>query len=219
MAGSPRPGPGNLDWIKLIHVCLFRTREKEELIRRLSTNHATADIFKNTKNMRKFSTQSMRGDHPTLSVTIDSQRPSKLSNTSSNSSHHSNPKDGRGSVLTLLNSDGVQDPLRLRNFSISFERSYIAQGSPNGELRPVRRKSLKLYWKRTRRQSIKQVQKTSPKGAHELMAQANYRTEIQALKMAQKRESCTCVKNCFALCNIYIWYLWKINKNLPFNNQ
>ena len=38
------------------------------------------------------------------------------------------------------------------------------------------------------------------------MTQANYRTEIQALKMAQKRESCTCARNCFALCNIYIWY-------------
>ena len=45
-----------------------------------------------------------------------------------------------------------------------------------------------------RRQSIKQVQKTSPKGAHELMTQANYRTEIQALKTAQKRESCTCAR-------------------------
>ena len=55
-----------------------------------------------------------------------------------------------------------------------------------------------------RRQSIKQVQKTAPKGAHELMTQANYRTEIQALKMAQKRETCSCARNCFAICNIYI---------------
>jgi len=142
---------------------IILTREKEELIRRLSTNHATADIFKNTTNMRKFSTQSMRGD-PTLSMTMDSQGRNTLSNTPSN---HSN-KERKNSVLTLLNTDGVQDPVRLR------------------------------------RQSIKQVQTTSPKGAHELMTQANYRTEIQALKMAQKRESCTCARNCFALCNIYI---------------
>jgi len=142
---------------------IILTREKEELIRRLSTNHATADIFKNTTNMRKFSTQSMRGD-PTHSMTMDSQGRNTLSNTSSS---HSKEK---ASVLTLKTGDfaNVQDPVRLR------------------------------------RQSIKQVQTTSPKGAHELMTQANYRTEIQALKMAQKRESCTCARNCFALCNIYI---------------
>ena len=92
---------------------IFRTREKEELIRRLSTNHATADIFKNTTNMRKFSTQSMRGD-PTLSMTMDSQGRNTLSNTPSS---HSN-KERKNSVLTLLNTDGVQDPVRLRKFSI-----------------------------------------------------------------------------------------------------
>jgi hypothetical protein len=144
---------------------IILTREKEELIRRLSTNHATADIFKNTTNMRKFSTQSIRGD-PTLSMTMDSQGRNTLSNTPS--SHSNKERSRKSSVLTLINTDGVQDPVRLR------------------------------------RQSIKQVQTTSPKGAHELMTQANYRTEIQALKMAQKRESCTCARNCFALCNIYI---------------
>ena len=64
--------------------------------------------------------------------------------------------------------------------------------------------SYKNFKMQKRRQSIKQVQKTAPKGAHELMTQANYRTEIQALKMAQKRETCSCARNCFALCNIYI---------------
>ena len=96
-----------------LELSFFRTREKEELIRRLSTNHATADIFKNTTNMRKFSTQSMRGD-PTLSMTMDSQGRYTLSNTPSN---HSN-KERKNSVLTLLNMDGVQDPVRLRKFSI-----------------------------------------------------------------------------------------------------
>lgn len=144
---------------------IILSREKEELIRRLSTNHATADIFKNTTNMRKFSTQSMRGD-PTQSMTLDSQGRNTLSST--HSSHSYKEKSTKSSVLTLKTTDGVQDPVRLR------------------------------------RQSIKQVQTTSPKGAHELMTQANYRTEIQALKMAQKRESCTCARNCFALCNIYI---------------
>ena len=96
----------------------FRTREKEELIRRLSTNHATADIFKNTTNMRRFSTQSMRGDFPTLSMTIDSHGRNTLTNTSSSHSSQSGRRDRKGSVLTLLNTDGVQDPLRLRNVSI-----------------------------------------------------------------------------------------------------
>merc|ERR1719209_1208847 len=132
---------------------IIMSREKEELIRRLSRNQATADIFKNTKNIRKFSTNSIRGDYTTgtlVNSTIGSNDKS-LSNVSS--SHHP---------------EQIQDPTKLR------------------------------------RQSIKQVQKTSPKGAHELMTQANYRTEIQALKMAQKRETCSCLRNCFAICNIYV---------------
>jgi len=153
---------------------IIMSREKEELIRRLSRNQATADIFKNTKNIRKFSTNSIRGDYTTgtlVNSTIGSNDKS-LSNVSS--SHHSG-KTGSilttGSLLTTtisLNPEQIQDPTKLR------------------------------------RQSIKQVQKTSPKGAHELMTQANYRTEIQALKMAQKRETCSCLRNCFAICNIYV---------------
>ena len=97
----------------LWQIFIFRTREKEELIRRLSTNHATADIFKNTTNMRKFSTQSIRGD-PTLSMTMDSQGRNTLSNTPS--SHSNKERSRKSSVLTLINTDGVQDPVRLRKF-------------------------------------------------------------------------------------------------------
>jgi len=158
---------------------IILSREKEELIRRLSVNQATADIFKNTTNIRKFSTNSLRGDYTgECSLSIDSRRRSTLTPISPNESSHNRSKSPngsqkRGSLLQttgsiLFNTGGVEDPVRLR------------------------------------RQSIKQVQTTSPKGAHELMTQANYRTEIQALKLAQKRETCTCARNCFALCNIYI---------------
>jgi len=146
---------------------IIMSREKEELIRRLSRNQATADIFKNTTNIRKFSTQSIQGVH-------NSQGKHDKALSTQTSSHHSNGTSTTGSILTtttsvLLNTEQkIQDPTKLR------------------------------------RQSIKQVQKTSPKGAHELMTQANYRTEIQALKMAQKRETCSCARNCFAICNIYI---------------
>lgn len=159
---------------------IILSREKEELIRRLSVNQATADVFKNTKNIRKFSTKSLRGDDPDLSsLNLDIQRRSTMKGVSPNGSINGsipkspNGNQKRGSFIAttgsiLLNTEGIEDPVRLR------------------------------------RQSIKQVQTSSPKGAHELMTQANYRTEIQALKLAQKRESCTCARNCFALCNIYI---------------
>ena len=68
--------------------------------------------------MRRFSTQSMRGDFPTLSMTIDSHGRNTLTNTSSSHSSQGGRRDRKGSVLTLLNTDGVQDPLRLRNVSI-----------------------------------------------------------------------------------------------------
>jgi len=157
---------------------IILSREKEELIRRLSRNQNTADIFKNTKNVRKFSTLSMRGDQTTNSTILAESTTGTLGSHDKSlsqvwSSHHSNSTKTTGSILTttgsvLLNTEHIQDPTKLR------------------------------------RQSIKQIQKTSPKGAHELMTQANYRTEIQVLKMAQKRETCSCLRNCFALCNIYI---------------
>ena len=43
---------------------MSRSREKEELISRLSKNPETADVFKTTTNVRKFSTNSLRGDLP-----------------------------------------------------------------------------------------------------------------------------------------------------------
>ena len=43
---------------------MSRSREKEELISRLSKNPETSDVFKTTTNIRKFSTNSLRGDLP-----------------------------------------------------------------------------------------------------------------------------------------------------------
>lgn len=151
---------------------IILSHEKEELLRRLSVNSATANIFNNTTNFRKFSTNSMRG----LSV-AGSEPSGRVSPISQERSPHRQPRGSinsirRGSILSNLtvnlNPEGVEDPVRLR------------------------------------RQSIKNVQTTSPNGAHDLMTQANYRSEIQALKMAQKRETCSFCRNCFAICNIYI---------------
>merc|ERR1712168_1288489 len=154
---------------------IILSREKEELIRRLSMNQATSDVFKNTTNIRKFSTNSLRGGSCTLSQTLDTHT--------------------RGSILTAPRDSYSQDPGRLsQNSSITKRGSILSNVGVEGIEDTVR----------LRRQSIKQVQATSPKGAHELMTQANYRTEIQALKLAQKRETCSCARNCFVLCNIYI---------------
>jgi len=163
---------------------IIMSREKEELIRRLSRNQATADIFKNTKNIRKFSTNSIRGDYTTGTLVNTSivNNDKSLSNVSS--SHHSSKHTTTtGSVLTT---GSILTTGSLLTSSISLNPEQIQDPT------------------KLRRQSIKQIQKTSPKTAHELMTQANYRTEIQALKMAQKRETCSCFRTCFALCNIYI---------------
>ena len=120
-------------YYKLIHLSqlIFRSREKEELIRRLSRNQATADIFKNTKNIRKFSTNSIRGDYTTGTLINTSivNNDKSLSNVSS--SHHSSKHTTTtGSVLTsgsilttgslltssiALNPEQIQDPTKLRN--------------------------------------------------------------------------------------------------------
>ena len=50
--------------IKIFQISISRSREKEELISRLSKNPETSDVFKTTTNIRKFSTNSLRGDLP-----------------------------------------------------------------------------------------------------------------------------------------------------------
>lgn len=111
---------------------IFRSREKEELIRRLSRNQATADIFKNTKNIRKFSTNSIRGDYTTGTLVNMPNNDKSLSSVSS--SHHSSKHTGTtasilttGSLLTSsisLNPEQIQDPTKLR---IAFYPSRVYQ--------------------------------------------------------------------------------------------
>ena len=79
--------------------------------------------------MRKFSTQSMRGD-PTHSMTMDSQGRNTLSTTHSSDSNKE--RSTKSSVLTLITTDGVQDPVRLRKVSISF-----VQGTPDDQIEPT----------------------------------------------------------------------------------
>merc|ERR1712131_421761 len=147
---------------------IILSREKEELISRLSKNPETSDVFKTTTNIRKFSTSSLRGDLP--NGILDGQpRVSTRGSQSINGSNRGSNLSSHSNMSHITGSGGsVDDTVKLRRIS------------------------------------IKQAQTTCPKGVHELMTQSNYRTEIQALKVAQKRESCTCARNCFLLCNIYI---------------
>merc|ERR1711917_48596 len=164
---------------------IILSREKEELISRLSKNPETADVFKTTTNVRKFSTNSLRGELP--NGILDSQP--RISCRVSQSSMES--------IQTARSSRGSQSGSYINGSNRGSNQS--SQSDIHNESRGAVDDTVKL-----RRISIKQAQTTCPKGVHELMTQSNYRTEIQALKVAQKRESCTCARNCFLLCNIYI---------------
>merc|ERR1711990_581670 len=164
---------------------IILSREKEELISRLSKNPETADVFKTTTNIRKFSTNSLRGDLP--NGILDSQP--RISSRVSQSS--------RESIQTARSSRGSQSGSYINGSNRGSNQS--SHSDIHNESRGAIDDTVKL-----RRISIKQAQTTCPKGVHELMTQSNYRTEIQALRVAQKRESCTCARNCFLLCNIYI---------------
>merc|ERR1712133_348492 len=145
---------------------IILSREKEELISRLSKNPETSDVFKTTTNIRKFSTSSLRGDLP--SGILDGQP--RVSTRVSQS------LNGFPSIPTARSSRGSQSGSNLSSHS-NMSHMTGSGGSVDD--------TVKL-----RRISIKQAQATCPKGVHELMTQSNYRTEIQALKVAQKRESC-----------------------------
>jgi len=168
---------------------IILSREKEELISRLSKNPETSDVFKTTTNIRKFSTSSLRGDLP--NGILDGQP--RVSTRVSQS------LNGFPSIPTARSSRGSQSGSYIngsnRGSNLSSHSNISHMTGSGGSVDDT----VKL-----RRISIKQAQTTCPKGVHELMTQSNYRTEIQALKVAQKRESCTCARNCFLLCNIYI---------------
>merc|ERR1711917_81542 len=159
---------------------IILSREKEELISRLSKNPETADVFKTTTNVRKFSRISCRVSQST--------RISQSSRVSQSLME---------SIQTARLSRGSQSGSYINGSNRGSNQS--SHSDIHNESRGAVDDTVKL-----RRISIKQAQTTCPKGVHELMTQSNYRTEIQALKVAQKRESCTCARNCFLLCNIYI---------------
>merc|ERR1711917_193696 len=170
---------------------IILSREKEELISRLSKNPETADVFKTTTIVRKFSTNSLRGELP--NGILDSQP--RISCRVSQSTRLS--QSSMESIQTARLSRGSQSGSYINGSNRGSNQS--SHSDIHNESRGAVDDTVKL-----RRISIKQAQTTCPKGVHELMTQSNYRTEIQALKVAQKRESCTCARNCFLLCNIYI---------------
>ena len=65
---------------------VFRSHEKHELISRLSTNPETSYVFKTTTSVRKFSTNSIRGDYPNGILDGQSRRSTRVSQTSNRSS-------------------------------------------------------------------------------------------------------------------------------------
>merc|ERR1712168_96951 len=166
---------------------IILSREKEELISRLSKNPETSDVFKTTTNIRKFSTNSLRGDLPNGILDVQPRRSTRVSQS----------LNGFPSIQTARSSRGSQSGSYINGSNCGSNQS--SHSDILNESRGAVDDTVKL-----RRISIKQAQTTCPKGVHELMTQSNYRTEIQALRVAQKRESCTCARNCFLLCNIYI---------------
>merc|ERR1712168_1005338 len=58
---------------------IILSREKEELISRLSKNPETSDVFKTTTNIRKFSTNSLRGDLPNGILDVQPRRSTRVS--------------------------------------------------------------------------------------------------------------------------------------------
>lgn len=163
---------------------IILSREKEELIHRLAKNPETSGVFKTTTNIRKFSTNSLRGDLP-LGI-LDGQPRTSTRVSQSLNGNFLPPQTGRLSRGSQSGSYVVGSVLSSNTTDLNESRAPVED-------------TVKL-----RRVSIKNAQTTCPKGVHELMTQSNYRTEIQALRVAQKRESCTCARNCFLLCNIYI---------------
>lgn len=176
---------------------IILSREKEELISRLSKNPETADVFKTTTNVRKFSTNSLRGELPNGILDSQPRISCRVSQSTRLSQSSRVSQSLMESIQTARLSRGSQSGSYINGSNRGSNQS--SHSDIHNESRGAVDDTVKL-----RRISIKQAQTTCPKGVHELMTQSNYRTEIQALKVAQKRESCTCARNCFLLCNIYI---------------
>merc|ERR1711917_85983 len=176
---------------------IILSREKEELISRLSKNPETADVFKTTTSVRKFSTNSLRGELPNGILDSQPRISCRVSQSTRLSQSSRVSQSLMESIQTARLSRGSQSGSYINGSNRGSNQS--SHSDIHNESRGAVDDTVKL-----RRISIKQAQTTCPKGVHELMTQSNYRTEIQALKVAQKRESCTCARNCFLLCNIYI---------------
>lgn len=158
---------------------LILSREKEELIKRLARNPETRNVFKSTANIRKFSTSAIRGaDSSTSSCNIQVS-----------SNHSKMSLQGRGSISEPYGG-------RTKRWSTP---SNNAPELPEPPITKVIEDTVRL-----RRRSMKKAQNYCPNGAHDLMTQSNYRSEIKALRIAQKRETCSTARNCLMLCNIYI---------------
>jgi len=161
---------------------LILSREKEELMKRLARNPETRNVFRSTKNVRKFSTNSIRGVDPSTSNSSPSNCNIQVS---SNNSRVSLNMSNRGSNCgSNAGTKRLSTPL---NNAPELPENKIIEDTV-----------------RLRRRSMKKAQNYCPNGAHDLMTQSNYRSEIKALRIAQQRESCTTARNCLMLCNIYI---------------
>ena len=114
----------------------FRSREKEELISRLARNPETANVFKTTTNIRKFSTNSLRGDLPNG---IMDHQPSRISTRISQSLQGGIlPPQVRSSISSGRSSRGSQSGSYLvvsnRGSNISSHPDLNEGASPKGSI-------------------------------------------------------------------------------------
>jgi len=77
----------------------FRSREKEELISRLSKNPETSDVFKSKATIRRFSTNSLRGDLPDGILDSQPRRSTRVSQSSNGFPPIQTARSSRGSSI------------------------------------------------------------------------------------------------------------------------
>ena len=112
----------------------FRSREKEELISRLARNPETANVFKTTTNIRKFSTNSLRGDLPNG---IMDHQPSRISTRISQSLQGGIlPPQVRSSISSGRSRRGSQSGsyLVVRGSNLSSHPDLNEGASPKGSI-------------------------------------------------------------------------------------
>lgn len=153
--------------------------QKMDLLRRLSRNPETADVFSNERNFRRFSEKAMNAPGPFRS--------------SVNESDEGNAR--RRSTRTEVGprrSVGARQP-RQSQLGMAQSMEIVSSIESNG-------KTLQ----KVRRQSVKTAANQPGDKTHFVSTQCNYRTEMAAMKMASEKEKCSCIRGILHHMNIFI---------------